>query len=297
MLKPSGCGTCPLNETGKGFCLSQGDPATAQLAICLETPAQEEIGYLVIPPPLLPKFGYDLTSRQRKVLPTKESGQREMEIRGRLYPNMDASFYQRGVPIVGRTGAAIESWLFAKVGIQRDQIFLTNTLHCLPPKAKSGATYPIGKTKLQAELECRQYDQGLRVFRPQVIVLTLHPASLFKDIVPLPLVIKDLEKAVSFVRAGHRTLVLMGGHAAEVFLGYGSNVTRWRGHYEVVPDAEKWYDEVVKRAGIKAVGGAKMGKAKKVKVVEDEPDPFDAAIGIKKRRRARKKKEVANVTT
>lgn len=242
------CGTCPLYGKSKGFAIGVGDPRTAKLAIVLETPASNEIGWF-------------LNNPAPEIIPSPAA---ELRRRMELYPNVDRNFLVKGVPVVGATGSTLNNWIFPKVGIRRSDVYISNTLMCFPPRNKQGQNYPIGKEKNVAERMCRQYD-AIQLFRPDAIVITFHPAALMREITPLPLVIRDLEKAVSFVRQGLRTLVLMGGRAAEVFLGYGSNVTRWRGHYVLTAaygGAEKWYERVLARVETKAKRGTAKRKSK-----------------------------------
>jgi hypothetical protein len=94
-----------------------------------------------------------------------------------------------------------------------------------------------------------------------------------REVTPLPLFIKDFEKAVSFTKQGFKTLVLLGGMAAEAFLGYGGNVTRWRGHYEVLTQGVgNWYSSLVSHLT------SKLGKGKKKEKKAGKSKFIDQAV-------------------
>jgi len=175
------------------------------------------------------------------------------------------------------TGLALIYWLWAKVGIRRDEVFIDNTLRCLSPKSKAGAAYPTGEAKKLAELSCRQYDR-IHLFKPDCVILTIHPASLAREITPLPLCIKDWERARDFAAQGRRVLILVGGKAAQAFLRYGGNSTRWRGHFQALPG--NW-GETYKEAF------AYQGKAKRAKKVIERPAELTDTCKSCKRYRGR----------
>lgn len=241
---PSACASCGLYGKGRGFCLGVGDPAKAKMALILEGPAEVELGFWLNTP-----AATDVVPNPRE----------ELQRRQGAFPELPKSALVKGVPVVGRTGSILNNWLLPKAGIVRSECFVDNTVRCVAPRSKQGSLYPVGADKNSAERTCRQYDR-IQEFRPDAIVLTYHPAALMREITALPLIIKDLEKAQAFVKQGLRTLVLMGGHAAEVFLGYGSNVSRWRGHYELTASrggADAWYERVLARVSSRVKGGGK----------------------------------------
>ena len=66
-------------------------------------------------------------------------------------------------PFVGKAGFALHNWLVRAVpqlqmAMERGAVTLANTLRCLPPEVQ-GRPYPKGQEKLDAEAQCRQYDQ------------------------------------------------------------------------------------------------------------------------------------------
>jgi uracil-DNA glycosylase len=248
--KPDSCAGCPLYETGKGFVLGCGNPQTAKYAVILESPGQQEVQFTLTP------------NAHRSFLSTKEECEEEIATRQRDYPELSNGSIRTGVPAVGSTGLALQHWIWGKVGIRREDVFIDNTIRCLPPKGKSGAAYPTGETKKAAEQHCRQYDRIHR-FRPDTVVFSLHPAGILREITPLPLAIKDFEKVRDFTQHGRRVLTLLGGKSTQAFMRYGSNITKWRGHYAAL--AENWA-ETYKEAF------AYQGKTKRAKKVVAKPE-------------------------
>jgi uracil-DNA glycosylase len=247
--KPDSCAGCSLYETGKGFVLGAGDPQKAKFCVILEAPGPQEIQFQITPNP------------KRAFLSTKEECDAEIEVRKRDYPELTNGAIRTGVPAVGPTGLALQFWIWAKVGIRREEVFIDNTIRCLPPKGKSGTQYPTGDIKKAAELHCRQYDR-IGKFNPDCIVFGLHPAGLLREITPLPLAIKDMEKVRDFTQQGRRVLALLGGKATAAFARYGSNCSKWRGHYQALAaDWSETYKELFRFSR----------KAKKTKKVIERP--------------------------
>lgn len=244
--KPSTCSACPLYEKGKGFVLDAGDPLTARYGFSFEAPGHQEPAFRIIP------------NASRSFLSTQAECDKEIAVRKRDFPDMEDRFIRTGMPIVGQTGSAWMYWLLPRAGIRREDCFVSNVLRCVPPPSKGGAAYPTGEEKKAAEKACRQYDRWDK-FRPTAIVVSLHPSSILRDIVPLPLVIKDMEKVRDFTSQGLKVMALMGGKATHAFLRYGANSTRWRGHYELLPS--DWPDTYKSRFEYKA-------KRKKVEIVK-----------------------------
>lgn len=275
------CDCRGFRSKGKGFVLGVGDPTTAPLAIILEAPGNEEIDFPLDGP------------GAHGIIPPDE-----LERRLKVYPQFEPRFRRVGAPVVGKSGSILNQWILPKAGLVREEIFIDNTLRCLPPKAKGGAPYPTGPERIRAEQCCRQYDR-VQNFPGQVVEITLHPASIMREVTPLPLLIKDVEKAASFVRQGYKTILLMGGKAADVFLGYGDNVTRWRGHYEVLTSTvREWYDGVVARLRakgpkVKRTKVPKKGKGSAIDAAVQGVDPLDTpSTEPPKFKRGKKRKDV-----
>jgi uracil-DNA glycosylase len=245
---------------GKGFVLGSGDPATAKLAICLEAPGNEELGFTILPP-----VGFS----PRRFLNTTEDGKRELELRRRDYPQLEEKWLRTGAPVVGMSGHQLFDWILKST--RREDVFIDNVLRCLPPKrANSDEHYPKGDERKQSEACCRQWDR-FAAMKPDVAVVSLHPASLLRDTTPLELQAKDFQKARDFVSQGHAVVVLAGGKSAKLWLGARENTTFWRGDYALLSDGLPRVkfaraDEVKK--GKKAKAPKLTPEEKKVRVAE-----------------------------
>ena len=219
ITQPPTCEGCPLYGKAKGFVLGCGDPERAKYAIVLEAPGRDEVSFAL------------RSNSNRAFLQTDAECGRELQNRRRDYLSIEEKWLRVGVPVVGATGLALQFWVWPKLGIRREECYIDNTIRCLPPRGKNGEAYPKGEDRKAAEQFCRQYDR-LAHFRPDVAVVSLHPASLLREITPLPLVVKDFEKVRDFTVGGRRVVALLGGKASHAFLRYGANVTRWRGEYK-----------------------------------------------------------------
>lgn len=253
--KPQGCyaSGCPLAKIGKGFVLGSGDPTKAKLAISLEAPGKDELGFTVLPP-----VGFS----SRRFLNTLEDGKAELAIRRRDYPEMEEKWLRTGVPTVGMSGHEIFDWVLK--GVRREDVFIDNTLRCLPPKrASSDECYPKGDERKQAESCCRQYDRW-SLMKPDVAVISLHPASLLRDTTPLTLQATDFQKARDFIAAGHSVVVLAGGKSAKLWLGARENTTFWRGDYMLLADG------LPRTRYARAEDVKKTVKVKKLKLTPEE---------------------------
>lgn len=234
--KPNGCyeSGCPLATKGQGFALGCGDPTTADFAVILETIGKDEAPFRLTP-----------AAQPRGLYDTEPECAAEIAVRRRDYPvesGIDEKFLVRGVPVVGKAGALLFQWLFQPLGVTRPRLFIDSTLRCLPAKSGRGgltAPYPTGIDRKQAERCCRQYDR-LHLFKPDTLVFSIHPASLSREVTPLPLVLKDCEKARDFAAQGRRVALLLGGKAVKAFARYGESITKWRGDYCVLP--AKWHE-------------------------------------------------------
>lgn len=210
--KPEHCYTsgCSLATKGKGFCLGYGNPETSMIALVAEAPGKNEIVHFL-----------NLKDR----LDSNELSRRQLR-----FPGFPAGALRKGAPLVGASGALAEQWILRAVGLTFNDVYRDNTLRCLPPKTKAGSYYPVGEERKKAEECCREYDR-LDEFKPDIALITLHPAGILREVTPLSLVVEDMKKARDFAKQGYKVIVLMGGKAAKHYLGYGENVTKWRGHY------------------------------------------------------------------
>jgi uracil-DNA glycosylase len=236
---PKSCEGCSLYGVGRGFCLDAGDPLATNIAIVLESPYLEEVNFSVWPPP---------GNKKRYVLGEVRESQAEMKRRRERYPEIEPRLLARGVPVVGRTGFLFNQMLEA-AGIQRDRIFIGNTLRCIAPKSKGGANWPTGNAKNIAAFACRKYDR-IDEFKPTVVVFSIHPSAVLREQTPYLLIVEDLRKVKEFADQGERVLLLMGGNAVDTYFGFFKNVTKSRGHYEFVDS--KWLTARTEYLRIKA---------------------------------------------
>jgi hypothetical protein len=234
--QPPSCSGCPLYGKGTGFVLGSGDPRTAKIGIALEAPGREEILY--------------------------EADSAEVARRTLRYPELGDRYLRRGVPVVGKSGGILFGWGLSAVQVTRQDLFIDNTLRCLPPKVKD-SQYPTGNDRKKAEAWCRQYDRWDE-FNPSVSLINIHPAAIAREPTPLPLMIKAFEKAKHFAVAGEKPLVLCGGKAVGAWLGYGGTVQTWMQHYQVETDFTRNQREQRRIEGMKVHTGPKLKKPKKL---------------------------------
>ena len=254
-----------FESLSKGFVLGTGNPRTARYAFILEAPGKDEVSFRLAP------------VKGRAFFEDERSVNEEINIRQRDYPNISQEFLKKGAPVVGQSGAQLQYQGWPKSGIERTQVFLDNTLRCLPPKGKQGA-YPTGAVKSQAEFCCRQYDR-LDQYKPDTLVVSFHPSGILREITPLPLQVKDMEKVRDFTAAGRKVIGLLGGRAAQVFLGFAKNITRWRGHYTLLRTS--WYNDTLER-----LRAALSKKTKKKRSEEDDEETFFPSSAHIKRKKA-----------
>lgn len=210
-MLPESCRSCPMYHASRNFALGTGDPTTARIAICLENPYKSE-------------QAADLRHPQNYLF----DHAREIEIRARDYRSLPAQFRIKGAAAYGWTGQELEYWVLGKFGLKRADMFVDNVLRC----CFAPEDYPTGTKRREAERHCRQYDRWhLFLDDTSRALITIHPAALSRDITPLSLQIADFAKARDMSRTS-KVLVLAGGKAAKLFLGYASGVLRWRGHYQ-----------------------------------------------------------------
>jgi uracil-DNA glycosylase family 4 len=76
----------------------------------------------------------------------------------------------QGKPFVGKAGWWLLRNILNPAGLKREEVYLDNTLRCLPPKNKQGEAYPVGVDKAQAEMHCRQYDRTIPASVPIMLV-------------------------------------------------------------------------------------------------------------------------------
>lgn len=223
--KPFSCieSGCPLAVAGRGFVLGVGDPRTARLAVNLEAPGKDEVTFN-----LFPHKG----DGERLCFNNPVEAKAELTRRKRDYPDIPVELLSRGAPIVGRTGEILHWWTWPAAGVKFKDLFVDNTIRCLPPKEGEN-NYPTGEIRRRAEQCCRQYDRW-HLMKADCAVISFHPAGIAREVTPLPLLVENFRKAMSFVAQKMKVVVLCGGKAVKVWLGRGENVTFWQGDYEAV---------------------------------------------------------------
>ncbi len=139
------------------------------------------------------------------------------------------------VPLAGAQGYYWQKILIEEQGLRRDEVLLSNAIRCKQPNDVNGRPkYPTGFVQKPAELNCRQYDNSLIDFDPNVFVITLHPRTIRTVGAHQIQIIRDVAKAVSFSRRGYRPAVLFGEGVAELYFPWMKNnggPKNWRGHW------------------------------------------------------------------
>jgi hypothetical protein len=213
------------------------------MMLLLETPARNEIAYRV----------QDLWD-----------GAAELARRSTRFPDLEERYVKLGVPVVGPSGNELFGWALKPLGLQRSDLFIENVLHCFPPKGKTDSHYPTGPAKKLAEATCQKLWSRIEEFAPTAAVVNFHPAAILRDVTPLPVQIRAFERAKMLMNRGERVIVCCGGHAADFFFGYASNVTRWCGHWQ---QEDEWTWARRRERWTKGLE-VKVGREKKVKKVK-----------------------------
>jgi len=227
------------------------------VALCLEAPGSQELHW--------------------------EADPDEVERRRVRFPEMEEKFLKYGMPVVGKAGGILFGWGLNAVQLHRKDLFIDNVLRCLPPKIKE-SQYPTGDTRKAAEAHCRQYDRWGE-FKPTVALVNIHPAAIARECSPLPLMIRTFEKSKDFSLQGERPIVLCGGKAAHQWLGYGSTVQTWLGHYQMETEGTRAARERRREIGMATRVGPKEKKPKKLTaksalaLLLASATPFQRAIG------------------
>lgn len=216
---------CPQAGKAKGFALPSGN-IDAKIALLLETPAVEEINYVLKEDTSRSGYPWDVPDVRT-----------ELEYRHALYPTLASDYIGRGAPVVGRSGMELFSWALRAAGITRRDVYLTNVLQCYPGKNDKGeVAYPTKDARKLAESCCARLWWRLEEFRPEFSIINFHPAAIVRSVIPLRLQIAAFVRAKKIANDGHKVVVCCGSKAAEAWFGYGSNVSRWVGHTQQETD-------------------------------------------------------------
>jgi len=132
-------------------------------------------------------------------------------------------------PLAGPAGQFWLRGLMEPFGLRREDVLIANVLRCHPPKN----TYPTGKLRDLAEHHCRQYDEAIRAFSPNLFIVTFHPAAILRTPAYYEPTKRAVEKALGFLERGFRPCLLMGDKAAKLVFPIiaEENLTRWQGHW------------------------------------------------------------------
>lgn len=140
-----------------------------------------------------------------------------------------------GWPLAGRTGEMFFEEFVEPLGHSREEVLIDNVLRCQPPRRGKTQTYPVGKERLEAEKACRHWDVLTQTWKPNIVGLTYHPASLFRDRQRTVLVEQAVKKAFRFAEIGFRPALLMGEHARDVYMPWLAGALKaWQNHWDEV---------------------------------------------------------------
>ena len=99
--------------------------------------------------------------------------------------------------------------LVERLGYKREDVFVGNTLRCRPPNN----VYPVGDLAKKAARACRQYDQSVRAFNPNLFVVSYHPAAILRTPSLYRSTLRSVDLAFKKAAEGYRPCVLMGDTA------------------------------------------------------------------------------------
>ncbi len=138
-------------------------------------------------------------------------------------------------PLSGGSGWAWKKMLLEELGHTMEDVLVSYALRCAPPNGPFGRPdYPTAWLGKQAELRCRQYDDKLIEFNPNVFLITLHPRTVSTVGCHRVQIQRDVSKAFEFARRGYRPCVLFGEAPAELYFPAMVNnggIKNWRGHW------------------------------------------------------------------
>ncbi len=131
-------------------------------------------------------------------------------------------------PMVGKAGQYFEKEFLRPLGIARRQVMICNTIRCFP----NDTDFPIGQMKKDAIATCRQWDTGIREFKPNVVGITFNPAALLRNPQQTRMVRRAVERALEYAKKGKRPLLLMGEEARDTYAPWlDGPQKRWQGHF------------------------------------------------------------------
>jgi len=107
---------------------------------------------------------------------------------------------------MGKTGKLWQKECVEAFGYEREDVLICNVLRCGQVKNQ----YPIGKLRIKAEEYCREWDDKLMRYDPQVSILTYHPAFTFRVPQVMKLIVAAFRVAWDLSEQGFRPIVIMG---------------------------------------------------------------------------------------
>lgn len=127
------------------------------------------------------------------------------------------------------TNWALFHSIIKPVGFDRmEDILWASVIRCLPPKDE----FPTGPNGRHVLNLCRQYDAGLKEFRPTIAMCTQDAETLRKSPVYTRLMQAQFRRAHKFYMMGHRPLVTMGIVPSRLVFPYMPSLKGRLGHYE-----------------------------------------------------------------
>lgn len=149
-----------------------------------------------------------------------------------LLKNDSHEFYQTDYEVVSVEVVTPRSKGLWSLQVEGDESYVAKALihhNCRPSSMNE---YPIGKLRVEAERHCRLYDDQLVKFRPDLFLVTIHPAMLLRSSAMTRLVQRDVRRAFEFAAKGYRPCLLMGDKAMNLVAPWlKDGVKRWRGHW------------------------------------------------------------------
>jgi hypothetical protein len=126
------------------------------------------------------------------------------------------------------SGRSAEVWIKSMLepaGISINDVLITGAMRCRGPKT------PVGPILDNAVKVCRQYDDQLKIFGPNLAIATYSLADTRKVLALSRLVIADFKKAVRMSDRGFKPVVLMGDAPSKLIFPYMTGLRHWRGQY------------------------------------------------------------------
>jgi hypothetical protein len=134
-----------------------------------------------------------------------------------------------GVPMSGGAGHYWWKDFMWPAGFQKEDVLLANVIRCYP----NGNEYPTGKLRVLATNTCAvNWDDPLKTFDPNIIGVSINPASLMRNPQQTVFLKKAIRRAKEYSDAGYRPLLLLGEEAKAKFAPWlEGGMKQWQGHW------------------------------------------------------------------